>query len=44
MARANDARSSVKLDEAFFRGYVGRFFKKARQDGYACVLPRQPRF
>jgi hypothetical protein len=36
-ARANGPRSSVKLDEAFFRGYVEPILQKRGKDGYACV-------
>jgi len=36
-AKAGGPRVSVKLDEAFFRGYVEPILQKRGKDGYACV-------
>ena len=36
-AKSNGPRVTVKLDEAFFRGYVEPILEKRGKDGYACV-------
>ena len=36
-ASASAPRPNVKLDEAFFRGYVEPILQKRGKDGYACV-------
>jgi hypothetical protein len=36
-SKAGGPRVSVKLDEAFFRGYVEPILMKRGKDGYACV-------
>ncbi len=36
-SKAGGPRGSVKLDEAFFRGYVEPILMKRGKDGYACV-------
>ena len=35
--RADGARPTRRLDEAFFRGYVEPILTKRGRDGYACV-------
>lgn len=36
-AKAGGSKVNVKLDEAFFRGYVEPILQKRGKDGYACV-------
>ena len=36
-AASSGARAPIKLDEAFFRGYVEPILQKRGKDGYACV-------
>jgi len=36
-AKSSGAQARVKLDEAFFRGYVEPILTKRGKDGYACV-------
>ncbi len=36
-SKTGGPRASVKLDEAFFRGYVEPILQKRGKDGYACV-------
>src|SRR5438045_7400166 len=36
-ARSANGGPTVKLDEAFFRGYVQPILEKRGRDGYACV-------